>query len=799
MFDGLPQAHVPRWTAKGHGPYDTMQLLVRPDGRAESTKSGEFMARPHIFILLAATALTSSASIAQAQTSSTATVMAQSAESRPNVVIWMLDDVGFAQLSSYGGLVDTPNIDRVAAMGLKLANYHTAPICSASRAAMLTGRNPHSVEMGGHALINFPQPGYTSMIPANAGTLAANLKSSGYATYAVGKWDHFPGTDVSPSGPFTYWPSGQGFDRFYGFLSADTDQWTPTLVRDNSPIATPNQEGYHLSADLADQAIQMISDVAAGENQRPFFLYWATGIAHAPHHAPADWIARYRGKFDMGWDKAREEILKRQIAKGLVPKETKLAPRPEGMPEWKSLPAEERKLYARQMEVFAASLSYTDAQFGRMLAKLEQSGKLDNTIVLITSDNGASAEGNDHGNYNEDLLLNGKHPSAAENSRFFDQWGSAKTFPHYAMGWAVAGNTPYRYYKQVAHSGGTQVPMIMAWPNGIKARGETRGQYAYVTDIAPTVLDLTGSPLAATVNNVPQRPMEGISFRYAINDAAAKDAKKAQYIELFGNKSLWSDGWTIVTSHRTKVGQSGPVKPFDDPWELYNVRKDPGQTTNLADRYPDKVAALSAMYDEQSKLYNVKSMSLGTFPAIQIDRGRIEFGQRKGVWTYSGPASHMSESVAPPIQNLPFRATVIIDASNGSETGPLFALGGKLGGMSLYLKDGAPAFSVRGFDGSNTTVKSAAPLPKGTTAISLVVDRTRAAPLTPQNMGVTILADGKPLVTQSIAVAMPATFGIAKTFEIGNDLGDSVSDDYENGTVFSGKIKTTTFDFNPQK
>ena len=763
------------------------------------------MVQPHIFMLLAATALTSSANLAHAQTASIvpaslpANSPVQSPEARPNVIIWMLDDVGFAQLSAYGGLVETPNIDRVASMGVRFSNYHTAPICSASRAAMLTGRNPHSVEMGGHALINFPQSGYTSMIPANAGTVAANLKSSGYATFAVGKWDHFPGTDVSPSGPFTYWPSGQGFDRFYGFLSADTDQWTPTLVRDNSPIATPKQDGYHLSADLADQAIQMISDSTAAESQRPFFLYWATGIAHAPHHAPPEWIARYRGKFDMGWDKAREDILKRQVAKGLVPKETKLAPRPEGMPEWKSLPHEQRKLYARQMEVFAASLSYTDAQFGRILSKLEQSGKLDNTIFVITSDNGASAEGSEHGTYNEDLFLNGKHPSPEENAQFYDQWGSPKTFPHYAMGWAVAGNTPYRYYKQVAHSGGTQVPMIMAWPKGIKARGEIRGQYAYVTDIAPTLLELTSSPLATTVNNVPQRPMEGISFNYAINDAAAPDAKKAQYIELYGNKSLWSDGWAIVTSHRTRVGQAGPIKPIDDPWELYDVRKDPGQTTNLADRYPDKVAALSAMYDEQSKLYNVKSVSLGAFPAIQMDRGRIEFGQRKGVWTYSGPSSHMSESVAPPIQNLPFRATVTIEASNGSETGPLFALGGKLGGMSLYLKDGAPSFSVRGFDGSNMTVKSAVPLPKGTTAISLVVDRTRSAPLTPQNMGVTILADGKPLVTQTIAVAMPATFGIAKTFEIGNDLGDSVSDDYENGTSFDGEIKTTIFDFNMPK
>ncbi|RYD97585.1 MAG: arylsulfatase, partial [Sphingomonadales bacterium] len=514
-------------------------------------------------------------------------------QQRPNVLVWLMDDVGFAQVSCFGGLVETPNIDRVAAMGLRYSNYHTAPICSASRAALLTGRMPHSVHIGGHATAARDFPGYDAHIPAGAGTIAANLHAAGYTTYAVGKWDHLPNADVSTAGPFNYWATGQGFDRFYGFLSADTDNWEPQLVRDLTPIGRPQTSGYHLSADMADQAIAMIQARGAADPQRPFFLYWATGAAHAPHHAPAEWIARYKGKFDQGWDKVRETILQRQIARGVVPKGTRLAALPEEMPRWDSLSREERQLYARQMEAFAASLSYADAQFGRMLDALAAAGELDNTIVVVTSDNGASAEGGPNGLYNE-AAVTGAGLTVADNLAFLDRWGAPGTYPHYAYGWAVAGNTPFRYYKQTTHEGGTHVPLVVAWPRGIAARGELRGQFAHVSDIAPTLLAATGVPLAQTVNNVPQVPMEGQSLAATFASARAPGHEGPQYVELYGNKGLWQDGWQIVTSHRYRTWDWQTAKTFDEPWELYDLRTDPGQNTNLAVKYPERVAAMAA-------------------------------------------------------------------------------------------------------------------------------------------------------------------------------------------------------------
>ncbi len=758
------------------------------------------MTRFGMAALLAATALGASASVAQAQAEAgpAGQAVESQAQDRPNVLVWILDDVGFAQFSSYGGLVQTPNIDRVAAMGLQFSNYYTAPICSASRAALLTGRNPHSVEMGGHALITFPNAGYRGAIPADAGTLAANLSQGGYATFAVGKWDHLPSTDITPSGPFTYWPLGQGFDRYYGFLAAEADQWSPVLVQDNSPIPMREEPGYHLSVDLADEAIAMIDAAGASEEDQPFFLYYATGIAHAPHHAPQDWIDRYRGSFDMGWDAAREIILERQIARGLAPEGTVLAPRPQGMDPWDSLTQDQQRLYARQMEVFAASVSHADAEFGRILDHLEASGELENTIIIITSDNGASAEGSDHGTYNEDLFLNRNHPTVEENLRFFDQWGGPETFPHYALGWAVAGNTPFRYFKQVAHGGGTRVPLVVAWPQGIGARGELRDQFVYVTDIAPTLLELTGTPLAPVVNNVAQRPLEGLSFSYAIDDAQAADRKHAQYIELFGNKGLWSDGWTIVTSHRVRTGETGALRPIDDPWELYDVRTDPGQTTDLAARYPERVAALAALYDEQIERYNAQSVSLPSFMQIQMGRDMAEFARRGGVWSYSGPVSLLSERAGPPIHLRPFRASIELELMTGDETGPVFALGGKLGGMGLHLADGVPTFTFRGFDGSAVSVSSPQALPVGESTLEVTINRTRVPTLAPQDIGVTISRNGEPLVSGTVSYGMPDTFGITKTFEIGIDLGDSVSDDYEADVPFPGRIGRSTFDFNMQ-
>ena len=721
---------------------------------------------------------------------------APTAAPRPNVLVWMLDDVGFAQLSCYGGLIDTPNIDRVATRGLRYANYHTAPICSASRAAFLTGRNPHSVHIAGHAAASLPHPAHDSQIPPEAGTIAANLRKAGYLTMALGKWDHLPNADTTQAGPFTRWAIGQGFDKFYGFLSADTDNWNPPLISGTDPVPATNTPGYHLNNDLANQAITMINARQSREVPPPFFMYFATGTAHAPHHAPQAWIDRYKGKFDMGWDKAREAILKREIALGLVPKGTRLGPRPDGMPAWDTLSPDEQRLYARQMEVFAASLSYADAEFGRILDTLEKSGELDNTIVLVTSDNGASSEGAFSGTYNETLFVNGKYPTADENLPFIGKWGGPETQPHYSFGWAVAGNTPFRYFKQTTYEGGTHVPMIVSWPKGIAARGELRQQFVSVDDIAPTLLDLTGVPLAPVINDVAQSPMEGTSFQYTLSDPAAANRKRAQYFELYGNKGLWADGWTIVTSHRMNPWRMDQTGPFGEPWELYNIARDPGQTVNLAAKNPEKVDELAALFEQQAKLYKVYPLvNMGETRPYQAKLVMAEMMRRKGKWTFNGPVSQIGFGAVPPLAVRPFRMSAQVDLASGEATGPIFALGGATGGIGFVLSKGVPTLVLRDLAGNMATVAAQSALQAGATELVLTVDRPAVHPMSAEPVTVTISAGGQVVARKELSLALPAAYGVAETFDIGEDRGSAVSPDYAPGTAFPGKIGKVEFTF----
>jgi arylsulfatase len=713
---------------------------------------------------------------------------------RPNVIVLMLDDVGFAQLSSYGGLVETPNIDRVAQQGLRFLNYRTTPICSSSRAAMLTGRQSHSVNIGGHSGAPLPLPGYNGIVPASAGTVAANLKAAGYYTIALGKWDHLPNGEMTQAGPFTRWPTGQGFDKFYGFISADADNWEPVLVDGTSPVTVTRPHDYHLNDDLAARAIQLINARRSREVPPPFFMYFATGTAHAPHHAPKAWIEHYKGRFDMGWDQAREQILKRQIAEGLMPKGTQLAPRPEGMPAWDMVSAANKRLYARQMEVFAAAVSHADEQFGKVLKALATTGELDNTLVVVTSDNGASAEGQYHGTYNETLFMNGYFPTAEENLPFIDQWGGPKTQPHYAMGWAVAGNTPLRNYKQTTHDGGIRVPLVVSWPKGIAARGEVRNQFAHVADITPTILELTAVPLAKTINDVPQAPMEGNSLSYTFAAPKAPSRAKAQYFEMYGNQGLWSDGWTILTSHRLdpwRMDQSGPI---NKPWELYHVDVDPGQTQNLADKHPEKVKELAAMFDEQAKRYNVYPISnFNDSRTHAIKEFMAEMGRRKGVWTFAGPVSNVGFGAAPPIFIRPYRATAQINLAKGDETGPIFAAGGSMGGMALYLTKGVPAFAITDLAGKRVEVKASQALATGTHELVLTVERPAPKPFTLESVKVTISLGNQPLVSQDVQASLAPNFGIAETFDIGVDQGSAIGSSYPAQQTFPGHIGKLEF------
>jgi arylsulfatase A-like enzyme len=713
---------------------------------------------------------------------------------RPHVIVWMLDDVGFAQLSSFGGLIQTPNIDRVASRGVRYSNYRTAPICSASRAALLTGRNPHSVNIGGHAGAPLPFPGYDGIIPAKAGTIAANMKAAGYKTIALGKWDHLPSADMTQAGPFTLWPTGQGFDKFYGFLGADADNWQPVLIDGTSPVNTPTTPDYHLNNDLADRAIAAFDARGARRDADPVFMYFATGTAHAPHHAPQAWIARYQGQFDMGWDKARDAVLERQIALGIMPAGTALAPRPEGMPAWAKLNAADQQLYARQMEVFAAALSHADEQFGRILDALEAKGELDNTIIVITSDNGASAEGAFNGTHNETLFMNAHYPSAQENMGFLDQWGGPETQPHYAFGWAVAGNTPLRYFKQTTHEGGIRVPLIVSWPKAVAARGEVRGEFAYVADIAPTILDLTGVPLAPVINNVAQSPMEGLSLKARLLSSTAPIPSRAQYFEMYGNKGLWHDGWTIVTSHRLDAWRMDQLNPITEAWELYDTRNDPGQTTNLAARYPDKVNQLAALFEAQASRYNVNPVSnFGDSRAFAARAFMAEMTARRGLWAFDRPVSNIGFGAAPPVAIRPFDMQAQLDLETGTESGPIFTFGGASGGMAAYLAKGVPAFAFRDLSGRLQVIEAPSPLPAGTTALTIRIEREAPRPMSVETVAVTISAGDQVLIRQDVTATIPATYGVAETFDIGIDRGSAVSPAYRSDQPFAGRLGKVTF------
>jgi len=708
---------------------------------------------------------------------------------RPNVLLWLLDDVGFAQLSSFGGLVATPNIDRVAARGTRFSNYRTTAICSSTRAALLTGRNAHNVHMGGHPIFASDSPGYDGRIPASAGTLAENLRQSGYATFALGKWDHLPIPDTGPTGPHTYWPLAQGFERYYGFLASEMDNFHPLLVRDNTPVDVPRLPDYHLNKDLANEAISLIRSRDGKSDRSPFFLYLATGTAHAPHHASPAWIDRYRGKFDQGWDKAREQILKRQIAQGLVPKGTRTAARPDEMKAWDSLSADEKRLLAREMEVFAAALGEADAEFGRILDELEVRGELSNTIIIITSDNGASAEGSTDGSHHELLFARGKQPSAAENLPYFDSWGSDRTYPHYAFGWAVAGNTPFRYYKQTTYEGGIHVPLIVAAPQAAKA-GKLDAGFVHVSDIVPTVLDLVGVKAAQTVNDTAQSPFDGVSFAQTLRGAPPGAARKDQYFETFGHRAFWSDGWKIVSPSRLNVWDIMSPPFREQPWQLYNLRKDPGETTDLAGRHPDIVERLSRGFDEQARQYQVYPI-VGQYESFAVQAGKdaAEFARRNGEWTYPGPISRIPKLNAPPIDRRSYTATVDLDLPAGNETGPLFAFGGSLGGMSFYLKDGQPRFALRGLDGSFAEIKATQALPRGQSKLSLRLDRAE------KGLGKTITISLGDRVIARNEIAFDIASVVPETFDIGRDDGTAVSGDYAADTPLPAELRNLTFKF----
>jgi arylsulfatase len=706
-------------------------------------------------------------------------------EGSPNVIIFLLDDVGFAQVGSFGGLIKTPRIDELANNGLRFNNFHTTALCSPSRASLMAGRNPHSIGLGSHALTAMGFPGYNAIMPESAKSVANYLSEVGYVNYALGKWDHTPLYEVSQVGPFDRWPSGEGFQHAYTFMAADVHQFVPVMWNDHTP--EPYRKSVHLDQDLADRAIVWITGHKSIKPDLPFMMLWASGSMHSPHHAPDSYLDKYKGKFDAGWDEAREMILKNQKRLGIIPANTKLTERIEQIPAWNSLSNEEKSLYARQMEVFAAQMEWVDFQIGRVVDELERIGELDNTMIFVTADNGASGEGGLAGTFNETYVLNGLQTPLEANLKHQKDWGRENTYPHYHAGWAMAGNTPFRYFKQSEHRGGQHDHMVVHWPNGIKAKGEIRSQYHHISDVAPTIMEAVGITVPDEYKGVKQQPMDGTSMLYAFNQADAPNQKKRQYYEMFGNRAIWVDGWKAVTLHAKRMPWDvNVVLPFDqDKWELYHVAKDFSESTNLAEANPEKLQELVRIFDEEAWKYNVYPLYDDMIKRIGAQQDRL-FGDRKEFVYFSPGAIRIAEKSSAPVKN---RAHTIETQLNlkGDEEGVIVAVGGMTGGYTMFIQDQHLYYDYNYLDGVHYILKSPK-LSKGKTDLKFSFIRT-------QNFGGKgeLFVNGEKVDEVEMPQMHISTYSLAETFDVGRDTGTQVSKKYTGIFKFNGELDRVIF------
>jgi arylsulfatase len=698
----------------------------------------------------------------------------------PNVIIFLLDDVGFAHIGSFGGLIDTPTIDKLAQKGLRYNNFHTTALCSPSRATLMAGRFPHSIGLGSHALTAMGFPGYNAMVPETAKSVANYLQEEGYVNYALGKWDHTPLYEVSQVGPFERWPSGEGFDHAYTFMAADVHQYIPVMWNDHTP--EPYRKTYHLDRDLADRAIDWITGHKSLRPDDPFMMLWASGSMHSPHHAPAEYREKYKGKFDMGWDKAREMILENQKKLGIVPQNTQLTERIDAIKAWDSLSADEKRLYARQMEVFAAQMELVDHEMGRIIENLERIGELDNTLIFVTSDNGASGEGGLAGTFNETYVLNGLQTPFEASLRYYEQWGDPTTYPHYHAGWAMAGNTPFRYFKQSEHRGGQHDALVIHWPNGIKAKGEIRNQYHHISDIAPTILEAAGLSVPESYHGIKQQPMDGVAMNYSFDNPDAPNAKKRQYYEMFGNRAIWADGWKAVTLHAKRMPWDvNVVLPFDqDEWELYHVAEDFSESTNVADQYPDKLAELIEMFDEEAWKYNVYPLYDDMIMRLAKQQDRL-FGDQKEFIYYAPGAFRIAEKASAPVKNRSHTIITNIDLK-GDEEGVIVCVGGMTGGFTMFIKDSRLYFDYNFLDGVYYTLKSPR-LPKGKTELKFNFIKTKEFGGTGE-----LYVNGEKVDEADMPQMHISTYSLAETFDIGRDTGTQVSKLYTGPFPFKGAL-----------
>jgi len=712
----------------------------------------------------------------------------------PNVVIVLIDDIGFGHSSAFGGPIHMPTLDRLAAGGLRYNRFHTTALCSPTRMALLTGHNHHANNAGAIMELATAFPGNTGVRPSTITPLAEILRLNGYSTAAFGKYHETAPWEVSVSGPFDRWPTRSGFDKFYGFIGGETNQWAPAIYDGTIRIEPPHRPGYHFTTDMTDQAIKWVSAQHTLTPEKPFFMYFATGATHAPHQVPKEWIAKYKGQFADGWDKLRERTFARQKQMGVIPADAKLTPRPKEIPAWDGMSAAQKRLFERQMETFAGFAEQTDYEIGRLVAALESIGALDNTIFFyIVGDNGASAEGGPEGTYNEMMALNGIVGKADQMMGHIDDWGGPTTFPHFAIGWAWAGDTPFQWTKQVAsHFGGTRNGMVLYWPNHIKAKGEIRSQFHHVIDVAPTVLEAAHIPAPTTVNGITQRPMDGVSMLYTIDDAKAKDRRTTQYFEMFGNRGIYHDGWVACTRHSIPwlMVANPPLK--DDVWELYNVDKDFSEADNLAASLPEKLKQLQEVFLQEAIRNHVLPIddrrSERFNPALA---GRPDLmGERKSLTVYDGMTG-MMENAFINVKGVHHTITAEIEVSDANASGVIIAQAGYFGGWTLYLKNGRVHHEYNWFALERTNIAAPSALGPGKHTIVYEFIPDEAKPGTGGKSIITI--DGKKAVEGHIPKTQPFAFSADEGADVGEDGETNVSPDYKQGdNKFTGHITRVT-------
>jgi arylsulfatase A-like enzyme len=723
----------------------------------------------------------------------------------PHVVVVLIDDMGFGASSPYGGPCEMPTAERLAGDGLRYSRFHVTGLCSPTRQALLTGRNHHSVGMGVTSEMSTPEPGYHGFRPATAATIAQILGGNGYSTAAFGKWHQTPPVEVNPVGPFDRWPTGEGFDAFYGFMGAEMNHWYPQLYDGTRPVEPDRlpEDGYHLSEDLVDHAIDWVTTQQAITPDRPFFTYLAFGATHAPFHVAAEWRDKYAGRFDAGWDAQREATLARQKELGIVPPTAELAPWAEGVPHWDELDETERRVAARFMETYAGFAEHTDAQVGRFVDALEEAGVLDDTLFFyLLGDNGASGEGGPRGTFREHLVGHGLADDTADMAARLDQLGDATTYPIYPVGWALAMNTPYQWTKQIAsHLGGTRDGMIVRWGNGIADRGGIRHQWHHVIDVLPTVLEAVGLPEPASVQGVAQQPIEGVSMRYTFDDAEAPDRRTTQYFEMIGNRGIYHEGWNAGARHGTpwEMVDAGD-RPFEeDRWELFDLDADWTQARDLAAEQPDRLRELQRVFDEEAGKHHVLPLDGRVTERENPEvAGRLDLHHGRSTLVFGPRVGRLTEEAAPNVKNRSHLITVDLDVPDGPAgvNGVIVAQGGRFGGWSLYCIDGRPAYAYNFVGRDLTTVRGDLPMTAG--QHELVV--TFAYDGGPPGSGaeVTLVLDGVPIGSGRIPATTAYYFSFDETFNVGVDRGTPVTDDYlPVHNRFEGAIRRVRFDLGP--